>query len=231
MSVQPPVIAIDGPGGSGKGTVSRRVAAQLGWQLLDSGALYRVLALEAVRLGVAASDAARLGTLAQGLDVRFTHGPDGEERILLAGRDVTEAARSEACGERASLLAVIPEVRAGLKDLQRGFRRPPGLVADGRDMGTVIFPDAGLKVFLTASAQERAQRRYNQLKGKGLAANLDALFRDICARDERDQNRSVSPLKPAPDALTLDTTGLAVEAAVAQVLDWARQRQGAHSGR
>ncbi|HSC46575.1 MAG TPA: (d)CMP kinase, partial [Gammaproteobacteria bacterium] len=152
-------------------------------------------------------------------------------RILLGGHDVTQAARSEACGERASLLAVIPEVRAGLRELQRGFRRPPGLVADGRDMGTVIFPDAGLKVFLTASAQERAQRRYNQLKGKGLAANLDALFRDICARDERDQNRSVSPLKPAPDALTLDTTGLAVEAAVDQVLEWARQRQSAHPGR
>jgi cytidylate kinase len=231
MSAQPPVIAIDGPGGSGKGTVSRLVAARLGWQLLDSGALYRVLALEAGRTGADASDPTRLGRLAQGLDVRFTHGADGEECILLAGRDVTHAARSEECGERASLLAVVPEVRAGLRDLQRSFRRPPGLVADGRDMGTVIFPDAGLKVFLTASAEERAQRRYNQLKGKGLAANLDALFRDICARDERDRTRAVSPLKPAADALTLDTTGLGPEAVVAQVLEWARQRLGADPGR
>ncbi|HEV2109920.1 MAG TPA: (d)CMP kinase, partial [Gammaproteobacteria bacterium] len=164
----PPVLAIDGPSGSGKGTVSHLTAERLGWHLLDSGALYRVLALAAGE--AQADDPGRLETLARGLKVAFGRDAAGEERLLLAGKDVTLAVRSEECGERASRLAVIPEVRAGLKELQRSFRRPPGLVADGRDMGTVIFPEAGLKIFLTASARERAQRRYNQLKQKGLAA-------------------------------------------------------------
>jgi len=226
MSELPPVLAIDGPSGSGKGTVARCAAERLGWHLLDSGALYRILALAALDAR-AGTDGTRLEALARKLQVEFGQDPAGEEHILLAGRDVTSAARAEETGERASQLAVMPEVRAGLKDLQRSFRRAPGLVADGRDMGTVIFPDAGLKIFLTASAQERAQRRYNQLKQKGLAANLDALFHDISARDERDETRSLSPLQPAADAVMLDTTGLGIEQVVARVLELAQQRFGA----
>ena len=217
-----PVLAVDGPSGSGKGTISRAVAAELGWHLLDSGALYRVLALAAQAAG--AREPAELEALARGLKVEFGQDSAGEERILLDGRDVTRALRSEDTGALASELAVIPEVRAGLKDLQRAFKRAPGLVADGRDMGTVIFPEAELKIFLTASARERAERRYNQLKQKGLAANLDGLFRDISARDERDQNRSISPLQPAADAVRLDTTGVGIPEVVAQVMRLARER-------
>ncbi len=218
-----PVLAIDGPSGSGKGAVSRLVAENLGWHLLDSGALYRVLALAAQEAG-AGTDGQQLEGLARGLKVEFGQDGAGEERILLSGRDVTLAVRAEGTGEQASQLAVIPEVRAGLKDLQRSFRRLPGLVADGRDMGTVIFPEAGLKIFLTASARERAQRRYNQLKQKGLTANLDALFHDISARDERDRTRSISPLQPAADAVELDTTGIPIGQVVARVLELARGR-------
>ena len=219
-----PVLAIDGPSGSGKGTIARAVAAELGWHLLDSGALYRVLALAARAAAAGAGETARLGSLARSLKVVFAQDAAGEERILLEGSDVTQAVRAEGTGNRASELAVIPEVRAGLRELQRAFKRAPGLVADGRDMGTVIFPEAELKIFLTASAQERAQRRYNQLKGKGLAANLDDLFRDISARDERDQNRAVSPLQPAADAVRLDTTGVDIPGVVARVLELARER-------
>ena len=218
-----PVIAIDGPSGSGKGTISRRVAGLLGWHLLDSGALYRILALAAEEAG-AGSDGARLERLAWGLKVEFSQDGKGGERILLAGKDVTLAVRAEETGERASQLAVIPGARAGLAGLQRSFRRAPGLVADGRDMGTVIFPEARLKIFLTASARERAERRYNQLKEKGLTANLDALFRDISARDERDQTRPVSPLRPAADAVRLDTTHMGIEQVVEVVLGLVRQR-------
>ena len=222
VPVLAPVIAIDGPSGSGKGTISRAVAAELGWHLLDSGALYRVLALAARAAG--AREPAALESLARGLKVEFSRDTAGEERILLDGRDVSRAVRAEDTGARASELAVIPEVRAGLKDLQRAFKRAPGLVADGRDMGTVIFPEAELKIFLTASARERAERRYNQLKQKGLAANLDGLFRDISARDERDRNRSISPLQPAADAVRLDTTGVGIPEVVAQVMGLARER-------
>lgn len=225
-----PVLAIDGPSGSGKGTIARAVAVRLGWHLLDSGALYRLLAL-ATEDAAVGSDPARLETLARSLPVEFGEDGQGGERILLAGRDVTPALRAESTGERASRLAVIPEVRRGLLDLQRGFRRAPGLVADGRDMGTVVFKDAGLKVFLTASVEERAQRRYNQLKEKGLTANLGDLFRDISARDERDQNRAVSPLRPAPDAVTLDTTGLGIERVMGRVMELAAERLGATPAR
>ena len=222
----PPVIAIDGPSGSGKGTVASRVADALGWNLLDSGALYRILAHVAQQAGVSADAPARLEELASGLHVTFMRTPTGAEQILLDGRDVTAVVRSEQSGKRASELAVIPQVRHGLVGVQRSFRRAPGLVADGRDMGTAIFSDAGLKIFLTASVEERAQRRYKQLKQKGLNATLPALFGDLIVRDERDRNRSVSPLQPAPDAVVLDTTGMSVEAVVDQVLDRARRRYG-----
>lgn len=222
----PPVIAIDGPSGSGKGTVASRVAQTLGWNLLDSGALYRILAQLSRQGGELGDEPAQLEAMARDLRVEFKQTAAGDEQILLEGRDVTVAVRSENSGKRASELAVIPEVRRGLLDVQRDFRREPGLVADGRDMGTVVFPDAGLKIFLTASVEERAERRYNQLKQKGLNANLPALFRDLVARDERDRNRSVSPLKPASDAVVLDTTGTAVEAVVDQVLDLAHRRYG-----
>ena len=224
------MLAIDGPSGSGKGTISRQVAHRLGWHLLDSGALYRLLALAAENAGVAVSDPAGLASLARGLQAEFGQTNAGEERILLAGLDVTRRLRTEECGALASQLAAVPAVRDGLKDLQRSFRRPPGLVADGRDMGTVIFPDAGLKVFLTASAQERAQRRYKQLKEKGLNASLDALFHDISARDERDQTRAVSPLRPAADAVSLDTTQMGIEQVVGRVLELVRQRWPAAPG-
>ena len=219
-----PVLAIDGPSGSGKGTISRQVADALGWHLLDSGALYRLLAHAAELAGVPTDDAVRLGSLARNLKVNFEQTPAGEEHILLDGRDATRAVRSEACGARASQLAVLPEVRAGLQALQRSFRQSPGLVADGRDMGTVIFPDAGLKIYLTASVAERAQRRYNQLKEKGFDANLHALLQDIAARDERDQSRSISPLKPADDAVLVDTTGRGIQQVVETVMLLARQR-------
>ena len=222
-----PVIAIDGPSGSGKGTIARAVATQLGWHLLDSGALYRVLAIAASEAGV--SEPKGLESLARGLKLQFRE-EQGREQILLAGRDVSLMVREEATGARASELATVPEVRAGLKELQRSFLKPPGLVADGRDMGTVIFPEASLKIFLTASVSERAQRRYNQLKEKGLTANLDALFRDISSRDERDQNRPLSPLRPAADAVTLDTTGVPVTRVVEQVMEWVGRRYGARPG-
>ncbi|MDE2196560.1 MAG: (d)CMP kinase [Gammaproteobacteria bacterium] len=230
MSTQPPVLTIDGPGGSGKGEVSRRVAHTLGWHLLDSGALYRVLALIAQQAGISVAETERLGALARLLRVEFSQTTDGGECIRVDGRDITQSVRSEDCGARASEIAAIPAVRVGLKALQHGFHRPPGLVADGRDMGTAIFPEAGLKIFLTASIAERAKRRYNQLKQKGLDANLPALFRDITARDERDQNRPVSPLKPALEAVVMDTTGMAVEEVVSRVLKLARQRFGKAGG-
>ena len=221
-----PVIAIDGPSGSGKGTIARAVAARLGWSLLDSGALYRLLALAAKEAGVGADAPGRLGALARGLRVEFSLYASGDERILMAGQDVTLQVRAEATGELASRIAGIPEVRAGLLDLQHSFRRSPGLVADGRDMGTVVFPDAVLKIFLTASAVERAKRRHNQLIEKGLTANLDALFHDISARDERDRNRAVSPLEPAADAVQLDTTAVGIGQVVERVMGLAGERLG-----
>lgn len=206
-----PVITLDGPSGSGKGAISQWLAQQLDWQLLDSGALYRLLALAARRQAVSLADTQQLAELACNLDIEFD--AHSEEGVLtfLGGENVSRALRTEESGRDASRVAAIPEVRTALLDRQRAFRRPPGLVADGRDMGTVVFPDAALKIFLTASAEERARRRHKQLNQKGIGANLAALSEEIRARDERDQNRAVSPLKPALDAYILDTTHLGIE--------------------
>ena len=217
-----PVIAIDGPVGSGKGTIARRVATALGWHLLDSGALYRLVALAAARHGVALDDVDRLAELAAGLDARFGSDDKGDEQIWLEGDEVTAAIRTEECGAGASTVAALQPVRDALFQLQRDFRRAPGLVADGRDMGTHVFTDAGLKVFLTASAEERAKRRHKQLKDKGIDVSLAALSRDIEERDRRDSERSVAPLRPAEDARVLDSSGKSIEAVVATVLDWAQ---------
>jgi cytidylate kinase len=216
-----PVITIDGPTASGKGTVASRVAEALGFALLDSGALYRLTALSAIEAGVALDDAAAIAALARTLPVRF----EGE-RILLGGRSVQDAIRQEAIGNAASKIAALPAVRTALVELQHGFRRPPGLVADGRDMGTVIFPDATLKVFLTASVQARADRRYKQLIDKGFPANMLALLQDLKERDARDTERAVAPLKPAEGAFLLDSSELSIEQSVAQVLDWWHHRAG-----
>ena len=219
-----PVLAIDGPSGSGKGTVSRRLAAMLGWQLLDSGALYRLVALAGERAGLAADDIAGHAALARGMDVAFGARADGSELVHLAGTDVTAAIREETISRGASRVAAWTPVREALLERQRAFAMPPGLVADGRDMGTVVFPAAALKIYLTASPEERALRRYKQLKDKGSAVSLAALSREIAERDERDSTRAVAPLRPAPDALLLDSTGRSVEQVVAQVLAAGRQR-------
>lgn len=219
-----PVVAIDGPGGAGKGTISRMLAERLGWHLLDSGALYRLVALDASSRHIALDAEAGLARIAAGLDARF-EARNGDERIWLAGRDVTQAIRSEACGQGASVVAALPAVRAALVQRQRDFRQPPGLVADGRDMATVIFPDAGLKVFLTASVEERALRRHKQLKDKGIDVSLSALSRDMLERDRRDSERSIAPLKPSDDARILDTTGMDIPRVVDVVLRWAAERR------
>lgn len=223
MSV--PVIAIDGPSASGKGTVAKRVAQALGFHYLESGALYRLVALASLKAGLAADDAAGLARLAETLDVRFSG-----DAVVLEGEDVSLALYDERCGERASQVAQHPAVRSALLARQRAFRRMPGLVADGRDMGTVVFPDAALKVFLTASAEERARRRYNQLKQKGIHANLRALSRDLAARDARDTARAVAPLTRAADARALECSSLPVDAVVETVLDWWRAGQHNASG-
>jgi len=214
-----PVVTIDGPSGSGKGTVSRVAAKSLGWALLDSGALYRLVALAGRRAGIGFGDGETLSGIAQRLDIRFDSSPSGEEVVWLDGREVTREIRTEQAGNDASKVAAIPAVRAALLDRQRQFAVPPGLVADGRDMGTVVFPDARVKIFLTASAGERAARRYKQLKEKGVAATLAALSKEIAERDERDINRSASPLVASRDAVLLDTTGMSVEAVVGRVLE------------
>ncbi len=214
-----PVIAIDGPTGSGKGTIARALAAALGWHLLDSGALYRLVALVATRQGLDVTDGAALAAAAASLDVAFSAAGESEE-ARLSGEDVTALLRTEECGALASKIASTPTVRAALLARQRDFARPPGLVADGRDMGTVVFPSAPLKVFLTASPQERAKRRYNQLKEKGIDVSLPDLSREIARRDERDANRRVAPLKPAMDARVLDSTGVSPEEVIARIRDW-----------
>ncbi len=215
-----PVVTIDGPSGSGKGTIARQIAESLGWHLLDSGALYRLVALDAENRGVSHDDAEGLAQLATDLDVRFTSGADGTEQIILSGSDVTDAVRSEKAGIGASTVAVIPAVREALLGRQRAFRIAPGLVADGRDMGTQVFRDATLKVFLTASPDERAKRRHKQLNDKGIDVSLAAVSRDIVDRDRRDSERSVAPLKPAEDARILDSSGKPIEEVTKTVLDW-----------
>jgi len=219
-----PVLTIDGPSGSGKGTVSRAVAQALGWGLLDSGALYRLVALAGRQAGVSLEDAAGLSKLAKEFDIRFGSGPKGEEIVWLGGWDVTDEIRTEGAGNDASKVAALPAVRAALLERQRSFAVAPGLVADGRDMGTVVFPDARVKIFLTASLEERALRRHKQLKEKGVAANLAALSLEIAERDKRDATRSASPLVASADAVLLDTTGMSVDAVVERVLDVARGR-------
>ena len=217
-----PVITIDGPSGSGKGTISRAVARSLGWGLLDSGALYRLVALAARRAHVSLSDAAGLGRLAERFNIRFGSTQSGEEAVWLDGEDVTQAIRTEGAGNDASKVAVLAPVRAALLERQRRFAVSPGLVADGRDMGTVVFPHAKVKIFLTASPAERALRRYKQLKEKGVTANLAALSLEIAERDERDSTRSASPLVASADATMLDTTGMSVDDVIERVLRAAR---------
>ena len=214
-----PVIAIDGPSASGKGTIAERVAQTLGFHYLDSGSLYRLVALAAVKEATRLDDEAALARRALHLHVAFEGG-----EIFLFGQKVTDAIRSEECGIGASRVAALPAVRAALLERQRAFRAPPGLVAEGRDMGTVVFPDAILKVFLTASAEARAERRHKQLKEKGIDANIHTLLLELRERDERDTARSVAPLQKAADARELDSTGLGIEEIVRQVLDWYRQK-------
>jgi cytidylate kinase len=219
-----PILTIDGPSGSGKGTISRLVASRVGWNLLDSGALYRLVALAGVRKDADQDDVETHVAVARTMVVEFGSDHYGDERVLLDGDDVTRQIRTEEAGAGASRVAAWPAVRAALVDRQKAFATPPGLVADGRDMGTVIFPGARLKVFLTASAEERAKRRHKQLIEKGSAASLAALSREIAERDLRDSTRQVAPLKPAPDAQLLDSTGLSIDAVVERVLSLGRER-------
>lgn len=216
-----PVLTIDGPSGSGKGTVARLVAAELGWHLLDSGVLYRAVGLLALERDIAMTDIQALADLARDLPIRFEPTADGVS-VRLEGRIRDHDLRTEEAGTTASQVAAIPEVRDALLDRQRAFAQAPGLVADGRDMGTVVFPDAPYKVYLTASAGERAQRRHKQLMEKGVATTLAALLEEIQARDARDTGRSVAPLKAADDALCIDSTGMPVEQVVQAVLDHVR---------
>lgn len=220
-----PVITVDGPGGAGKGTLCVSLVRHLGWRLLDSGALYRLLALAAWQRGVALDDEALLAEVARHLDVAFTLAADSDQpQVILDGLPVGDALRRDETGQGASVVAALPAVRDALLERQRAFRAAPGLIADGRDMGTVIFPDADLKIFLTASPEERAQRRYKQLKDKGLDANLRDLFVSIAARDARDAERAVAPLEPAEDAIIIDSTSVDAESVLAEVLATARAR-------
>lgn len=225
MISQAPIITIDGPSGSGKGTVAGLLARQLGWNLLDSGALYRLLAFAARNHGVDLTNEEALKVLAAHLDVQFLSGAEGgTQSIVLEGEDVTQAIRNEQVGAGASQVAALPAVRDALLQRQRAFHEPPGLVADGRDMGTVVFPSAPLKVFLTASADERARRRYQQLKAKGEDVNLASLLEEIRQRDERDSQRAVAPLVAAQDAIQLDSTTLSIEQVMERILGEVTQR-------
>ena len=219
MGNQPPVIAIDGPSASGKGTVASRVAQALGFHYLDSGALYRLVAVAALRSAADLDDEAALARLAEGMEIEFRG-----NAVLLGGRDVSAEMREEEVGAVASRVAARPRVREALLRRQRAFRRSPGLVADGRDMGSIVFPDAPLKVFLTADVGTRAERRYKQLMEKGMYAKMPDVVEELRRRDERDASRPVAPLRHYPDAIFLDTTGLTIEMAVERILDWWRER-------
>ena len=221
---QAPVLCIDGPSGSGKGTITQLVASTLGWTILDSGALYRLTAISAQRQGVGFDDESALAGVASGLNCSFESSVPGEPvRVLLDGDDVTSELRLETTGDNASKVAVLPKVRAALLQRQRDFQQAPGLVADGRDMGTVVFPSAKFKVFLTASAQARAERRYQQLKAQGEDVNIATLLQDIEARDARDMGRKAAPLKAADDAITIDTTAFSIEQVLEKVLSLVNQ--------
>jgi cytidylate kinase len=226
MNTLAPVITVDGPSGVGKGTLCQWLASRLGWRLLDSGALYRLTALAALRRKLPLEDEPGVAVVAAALDVEFLAGTDGALRIVLEGEEVSNAIRDETCGNAASRVAALPAVRAALLQRQRDFRRSPGLIADGRDMGTVVFPNAELKLFLTASAEERARRRYQQLSEQGVNASLENLAGEIAERDARDAGRAVAPLRPAADAEMLDTTHSSIAEVCERTLELAVQRLG-----
>ncbi len=222
--VEIPVITIDGPSGSGKGTIARRVALALGMHLLDSGALYRLVALTAEERGQLDAPPDSLASIAAGMNIRFSTDEAGEEQVWLDDKEVSGSLRTEECGLMASRIAALPAVREALLALQKDFQKPPGLVADGRDMGTIVFPQAALKIFLTASAEERAKRRHKQLSDKGIDVSLAALSRDIEDRDRRDSERSVAPLRPATDARLLDSSNLTIDTVTQTILGWVNDR-------
>ncbi|MCW3173714.1 (d)CMP kinase [Shewanella subflava] len=220
MTERAPIVTVDGPSGAGKGTICQLLSKHLGWHLLDSGAIYRVLALAAIHHHIELSNEEALTLMAAHLDVQFLTNTDSNAiKVVLEGEDVTTTIRSQECSDAASKVAALPRVREALLRRQRAFSAMPGLVADGRDMGTVVFPQAPAKIFLTASAQERAQRRFNQLQDKGFDVKIDRLLAEIIERDERDINRSASPLVPAEDALVIDTSGISIEGVLALVLE------------
>lgn len=220
-----PVIAVDGPGGAGKGELCIRLSRRYGFSILDSGAIYRVLAYAAIQKGIALDDEDRLDTLARGLNLEFKE-ENGTVAVLLDGDNVSSGIRNEEAGNAASKVAALPKVRAALLQRQRDFKQLPGLVADGRDMGTVVFPDAVAKIFLDASAEERAHRRLKQLESRGVKANFDAIYREIAERDHRDRNRPVAPLRPAEDALVLDSTELSIDEVVNRAASFVEEKLG-----